>query len=464
MLRNVLVAAAFLAVPLTACVKDDPCAFGECASGVGDGGADGNGDATVGPPPGCDPAADPKDAPACVHDDYALFVDAKGSGQNPGTKAAPLPSVGLAVLRHGNRPRIYVCEGTYPEAVTVPNAVMIIGGFACGAWTYNAKRPLLAATGATTPALTVTNVAGPVRIHDFVIAGVAGKESSVAVFASNASDVAFVRTDMESAAVTVAGQNGTPQRGVNGQAGVSGAPAAAKTCTCAAGGTSVGGKGGDPADDGTPNVDGPGGEGGSGADCAGAGLGKEGGVGTVGADAPPMTPGAYGVLSAEGWTPRAGSAGGAGGVGQGGGGGANGGSGGCGGCGGVGGGGAGGGASVALLSFQSKVQLTACKLTAKKAGDGGDGAPGGTGGDGGDGGASTSGGGCSGGKGGRGGTGGAGGGGAGGVSAAILYRGDKPNADPATTTTADAPGEGGKGGVATNPGIRGVGEAVIEAR
>lgn len=465
MLRHVFAVLAVVAVPLAACVKDDPCAFGECA-GSGTSTVDGGPDAdnTIAPPPGCDPNADPKDAVPCVDDSYALFVDRNGSSDNPGTRSAPLPSIGLAVQRHGRRPRIYVCEGTYPEAVPVADAVSIFGGYACGTWVHNGKKALVAAKGDTTPALVVTNVAAPIQIADLAIAGASDAASSVAVLVASSADVTFRRVDMTAADVTVPGANGVNASPMTtrGAEGNSGMPGPAKTCMCpGGGGLTVGGAGGDPAFPGQPQFGVGGGEGGDGTDCAGLGTGKDGKAAPPSEDAPKIFD--VGVLDARGWLPRAGDPGPPGDPGQGGGGGgANGGSGGCGGCGANGGGGgAGGGGSIALAVFRSGVRLVESTLRAARAGNGGDGGKGASGAEGGPGGGPGAGAGCPGGRGGRAGESGGGAGGAGGVSAAILYLGAKPEVDAMTTTTSGSAGAAGKGGGAANEGIAGRAEPII---
>ena len=71
-------------------------------------------------PSGCDPAAAPKDAPACVANSFAVFVDGTaGADTNEGTKESPLKSIGVALTKLGSRSRVYVCEGTYAESVEI---------------------------------------------------------------------------------------------------------------------------------------------------------------------------------------------------------------------------------------------------------------------------------------------------------------------------------------------------------
>jgi hypothetical protein len=59
------------------------------------------------------------DSPACVDDGIGVFVNATaGSDSNLGTKAMPFKTIGYAIQKAGAKPRVYICEGTYPSAWT----------------------------------------------------------------------------------------------------------------------------------------------------------------------------------------------------------------------------------------------------------------------------------------------------------------------------------------------------------
>ena len=132
----------------------------------GDGGL---GSITAVPPPAaCDLAADARDSLPCASDDFAVFVDANATAGGPGTKEAPLRSIGDGLLRAAStgRGRVYVCgAGPYVEHVTVaPSSVArLIGGFACGAWTPAAGTSAEIAPADAGYALAVTNVVRPFK-------------------------------------------------------------------------------------------------------------------------------------------------------------------------------------------------------------------------------------------------------------------------------------------------------------
>jgi hypothetical protein len=485
---------------------DDRCAAGAC-----DPRAEGGPNVPPAPvPPGCDPGADPRDAPACVTDGFAVYVQPKATGD--GSKAAPLGSIQQAInyaFAHGIH-RVYACDGTYDEHVVVEHAVSLYGGFACGTWEPSQDRGKV---HPATPgfALHVKSLAPEdgqlaIRHLDFEAASAQGSgESSIGVFVLSSADVAF--TDVRIAAGdghdakdapdppinwdTTTAQKGAPPTGLTGGAG--------QTCTCKVYGTSGGGGGGNAGNvtshpngfDGgngtaTPTVTGPPGATGNGG--PGAVAGANGcGTGQYGANGLARSAGKKatvpGAISDAGWTPSAGTDGEAGNPGQGGGGGGGGlvtevagSGGGCGGCGGSGGkGGAGGGGSIALLVASSKVTLAGGAIETGSGGHGarGSNAQGGAPGAPGDQTAGA----CAGRAGGQGAGGGGGAGGSGGVAIGIAFAGTAPTVDgvpvPAhadqlavVTKLGAAGGFGGAGnlgaaassapnGIAGNPGTPG---------
>lgn len=471
-------------------VCDDP---GSCQSdaGVPPDGTSSGGESGIDAPPGCDLAKEPKDSPACVDDAVGVFVDAtSGSDGNPGSKIAPFKTLGVAIAKAGDKPRVYICDGSYSESVKLapPNAPSLYGGFACGSWSYASTKPKVAPTGVGY-ALEIDGVASEVIVSDLAFASREGTTmgaSSIAAFVSSGAKVTILRTVIE-AARGREGEEGLPgttgtitavssgSLDANGNAATGAIAGPQKICTCSSGGTSTGGAGGGPMGAGAPGFPALGGGApgaGAGTGCSVAepnGSGDVGGDATAAADAPALAANAFGTLTASGWLPRPGASGPNGSPGQGGGGGAGrdatsaGGGGACGGCGGSGGkGGTGGGASVALLVLDSTIVLRGSTLITKAGGVGGRGGAGGpgatTGGTAANGGAA----GCSSGEGGKGGAGGTGGGGAGGLSVGVLYRGPKPTLE-ASGVTAGALGPKGQGGTpGVNDGIDGIAADTLE--
>lgn len=433
-------------------------------------------------PPGCDPNADPRDSPECVSNQVGLFVDGtNGIDTNAGTKDAPLKTIQAAVMKAASAPqrRVYVCAGTYPEAVTLTSAVSLYGGWACANWSYTGAPAKVAPIAGA--ALRVDGVAGALTVEDLELDGPVGTpvaRASVAAFVNASPSLTLKRVALRAGAGVVggagaAGSTGVPVSGdLNGIAAAGNLGGQEKACACTTGGTSSGGKGGAggvPTDGDTGKVaqatSTPAtatGAGGTVAECTATGT-----SGRPGSLAPASTNGAGGgaaTLDAMGWHGGDGTAGVSGVPGQGGGGGGGqttggGGGGACGGCGGMGGGlGTAGGASIALAAVGSPVTLIACTLTAAGGGNGGNGAGGASGAAGGINGNGANGG-CNGGKGGAGGAGGAGGGGTGGHSIGVLYVGTAPTLDGASTVTTSAAGAAGTGGA---PGVNG-GKAGVKA-
>jgi len=444
--------------------------------------------AEAGVPDGCNAEADSKDSPACLDDSFAIFIDSNnGDDAAAGTKEAPVKTITHALTLLGDKHRIYICgTGTLTEHVSLTSAVSLYGGFVCSNWEYNGRTPTIKPLDAGV-ALKISSGSSPITISDLAFeaqAGATAGGSSIAVFASNSTDVTFRRCSL------------TAQAGALGSAGINGVDGAwsdpvgggaGMTCSCTTGGSTTGGAGGDigaSGKDGLPSIagNGSGNDGLAGIGGVGCtdgeppknGSGHKGGNAPSGANAA-VNP-SLGQLTASGWLPGDGLDGTDGQPGQGGGGGGGrdgaGGGGGCGGCGGTKGtAGQGGGASVALLSFQSTVQLIGCTLTTNQAGYGGYGGNGGDASKGANGAGALTG--CPGGDGGYGGAGGAGSGGAGGISAGVLYSGTAPTPDTETTFAASVAnpegqyGAAGKSGApsvaAGNPGLSGLSGSMVSA-
>ncbi|MDB4992630.1 MAG: Glycine-rich cell wall structural protein precursor [Myxococcaceae bacterium] len=450
-----------------------------CGAVAGDGGVGEGGDGPAiieggadGLPPGCDGTKDPGEASCQVVDEVGIFVDST-AGAGDGTKGKPVTTIakGIELAKAASKGRVYVCKGTYAEAVVLDaskDGVSIYGGFKCADWSY-AKEATLVAPPTVGFALTIKKTAAAITIADLEFrakAAEADGDSSIAGFVSDASSVTLKRVKLVAAAgkdgksgASVADFAGRAPDGMSAIGTTPGAPAP-NTCTT---GNSTGGLGGSNNQGGAsgtplglpeipPLATGTGGD--TNQPCASSFAAHDGAFGPGGA--PGNGAAQPGHLTASEWAHADGSSGGNGGTAQGGGGGAGksgyGGGGGAGGCGGLAGaGGTGGGSSIALASFRSAVSITASAFTAENGRDGGKGASGQKGQLGslstGNGVA----GGCSGGLGGHGGSGGGGGGGAGGSSIGIAYQGTAPTvdgapiADAATLVGVTIGSAGGKG-------------------
>jgi len=492
-MRTYLEAAMVLGVgALGACSGDDSglCTGDGCVqTDGGDAGTtDAAGDVVV--PQNCDLTADITQSPACVDDGIGVFVDAtSGSDTNTGSKANPFKTIGKAIVAAGAKPRIYLCDGTYAEDVSITNAnaVSIYGGLSCGTWGYDASQP---AVGNGALALHVDGVTKPVVFSDLTFKpanGVNPGDSSVAAFVNASMQVTLRRVKLrpgtgQAGKATVTGSNWSTvaqtDTSIAGTSATNGTGGANHACTlCVDSVNSTGGGGGSGAlatasggNNGMPNLSG-----------TAPTDGKGGAAGCVAGDNGPnaspanAAPGAteVGKLTSSGWFPAGGGNGPNGGPGQGGGGGGGtqglnpggGAGGGCGGCGGAGGNaGTGGGASIGLVSIASNVVFASCDILTVAAGNGGNGSAGQDGQLGGYAGSAVSPG-CAGGVGGQGGQGGAGGGGAGGISVGAVFTGTPPTMDQSTNIVVpSAPATKGTGGApGVNDGIDGVAQATFQA-
>ena len=446
-------------------------------AGGGAAGMAGAGDAGPDTPP-CDPLNAPSEDACVVDDQYGVFVAPTGSTGAAGTMADPVPTLaeGLAAAATAGVSRVYVCNATYAEQLSLTAAadgIEIYGGLECpgGAapWAYTASAKPLVKPSAPGTALRIDGVPTSARIEDVAfeaLDAVGDGASSIGAWVTQSTGVTLRRVAI-TAGDGVKGADGSrtdfvfpTQNDLNGNAASGGTGGASKVCDCPAGDQTSGGVGGNAnvggQAGGIGSPDHGAGQGGTPGPCAPDGTGRDGNP------APSATNGTgattLGSLTTI-WTPAPGDDGAPGGPGQGGGGGAStatagGGGGGCGGCGGAAGpGGQGGGASIALVSIDSTVTIEDSALGAGAAGDGGNGATGQA--------AQTETGflgngtppACSGGNGGSGAAGGSGGGGAGGVSLGILHKGGAPT----TTSTSLVPGAAGTRGLGgSTPGNDGI--------
>jgi hypothetical protein len=450
-------------------------------------------DASDGPPPlSCDMTKDPKDQTGCLDNRVGVFVDAaNGKDSNAGTKEAPFQTIGKALTSTGSLTRVYVCEGIYPEDVSITppvDGISVYGGFKCIAWTYTGNQPQI---GKSQMALKVAATTKAFTLQDLLFHsadGAGASPSSMGGLVANATGAVTINRCNFVSGVGLVGADaavGANYSGaivqsdpkIQGHDASGNAGGQLQTCanlctdTIASTGGQGGAGGGAPSggSGGAPSLGG--GAGGiAGQPCAGTGTGGDGtNQPTVGIDA--VSPTVVGTLSDTGWATGSAAGGKNGAPGQGGGGGAGassggGGGGGCGGCGGGGGnGGSGGGASIAFASLSSTVAITNSQFHASDAGNGGKGGAGQVGQMGGFAG-NKAGNGCLGGNGGNGSAGGTGAGGIGGLSVAILYKGTQPTTDGATNGNmavgkAGTKGVGGKAG--TNDGLDGTAQPFMAA-
>jgi hypothetical protein len=419
-------------------VVPSPASDGGDAGGFTGGGSEDGGDAAsdagnasdaaivdampdVPAPPGCDPKKLPSEDPCVIMEASGVFVSKSGSSQGNGSRANPFGSIaaGIAAAKVGPK-RVYVCAGSYAEAVTLENGVSVFGGFDCTTWAWNAAGRVTVAAP-TSPALRADAINLPTRIEGIDVvapAGTANAPSSIGMIANTSPGITFIHGSI-SAGAGYAGAAGTDavqlanDVNINGWDNVKPSPCTTVFCQVqhqsTSGGTNVcvgklgyaggvGGEGGSggvfsagnwiptqPVGDGTPFVA-------SNATTRGGVYGlapSPGGAGAAGVDG--VNGASIGTISVNGYGPADGTVGTDGAPGQGGGGGrgmglgdttyfdttkvyygAPGTGGGAGGCPGLAGtNGRGGGASIALIASDSPMGFEDAKLTAAAGGNGG---------------------------------------------------------------------------------------------
>jgi hypothetical protein len=195
----------------------------------------------------------------------AVFVSAStGSSGGPGTASAPFATISEGLAHLGSTGRVYVCNGSYSEQVSITSAVSLFGGLSCtaGTWAYTGGKATV--TGpANAPALSVAAGAAVVDIEDMAFVsqtatgtdGTGNGNSSIAALVSASSNVTMKRTSLTAGSGAGSSSPGT-------------------TATNYTGGT---------APDGSANSGGTGGKGGPASCTIGMSAGGAGGNGVTGA-------------------------------------------------------------------------------------------------------------------------------------------------------------------------------------
>ncbi len=152
-----LLLAAASSVACTTFTTDDAKQPGEpgAAAGRGDGQDDG---------PKAAPVDRTPDAGELT-EDFGYFVALTGTDTNDGSRSAPFATIQKAITSgKAAGKRVYVCSGTYREALTLADSISIISGLECGggAWKYGGSRARVEAP--TSPAVVAKNITSPTRL------------------------------------------------------------------------------------------------------------------------------------------------------------------------------------------------------------------------------------------------------------------------------------------------------------
>jgi hypothetical protein len=275
---------------------------------------DGSADAESGvvAPKDCDLTKSPKDSLPCVADTVGIFASPAGNDADPGTRDKPVRSIAraAALAASSNKPRVYVCTGTYSDSVEVAKPISFHGGFTCtgGDWKYTGDVPIWNAAKAD-HALRIAGAGDKLAIEDLEFDakdGSAAGESSIGIFIADSAEVSLTRV-VVNAGKGVDGETKVKQsakgNAPKGGAAVNPIGGAGSKLTCPDG-DSIGGNGGtvgaNDATAGQPAL----GQGAAGAgitDCGVGGSGSPGAGGGKGGDAPANA--LRGALTSAGWAP-----------------------------------------------------------------------------------------------------------------------------------------------------------------
>lgn len=169
-------------------------------------------------PPGAPPPVVGTPTDEELTERFGVFVTPSGRADGDGSRFAPVATIAQGVaLATPKLLRVYVCAGTYAEAITMASGVSILGGYDCSnpnAWRRGGARSRVAP--ATIPVVTARDIDRTTRFAGFEVVAPEGHtqldppspRSSIAFFARNAG------------ALTVADARIVAQRAGDGAPGV----------------------------------------------------------------------------------------------------------------------------------------------------------------------------------------------------------------------------------------------------
>ena len=148
-----------------------------------------------------------------VTEQFGIFVAANGAPGAAGTRAAPVSTISEGItMAKAAKKRVYVCAGTYTEALELLPGVSIVGNMDCATdpakWTISEANTIVASP--TSPAITARNITVPTRIDGLDVIAPAGTDaepSSIGLLAVDSTGLTFVGGKIEA------------QRGANGKNG-----------------------------------------------------------------------------------------------------------------------------------------------------------------------------------------------------------------------------------------------------
>lgn len=189
-------------------------------AGPGDSTPDAGGaaDATINEPPPAPPVVGGTVSTDEITEKFGVFVTTTGTptGEADGSRDKPYATIALGIENgKAKSKRIYVCQGTYKEVVTIQNTIQLIGGFDCtnGIWKKADAGAMTRVEAPTSPAVIAEGITGATRVEGFeVIApdGTDASPTSIGLRAKSSASLTFVSSKITAGR----GRDGAP--GVDG--------------------------------------------------------------------------------------------------------------------------------------------------------------------------------------------------------------------------------------------------------
>jgi len=137
-------------------------------------------------PPGSVPPAPGTPKTEELTEEFGVFVASHGSANGDGSRARPFASIAQAIATADGKKRVYVCAGTYREAIAIVNNVTMLGGLDCATeiWASRGARSRLEAP--TSPSVRAEGIVNTTRFEGFEAVapdGTAEAPSSIALLA-----------------------------------------------------------------------------------------------------------------------------------------------------------------------------------------------------------------------------------------------------------------------------------------
>ena len=156
------------------------------------------------PPPGPNgelpraPAVGGPPDPSELTNTLGVFVAPSGADNADGTRERPLARIQPAIdLAKTLGKRVYVCAGTYREALVLADSISIIGGLDCGGGEWRTSLGFSRVEAPSSPAVRATDIKSPTRLDGLEVVApnaTAPSGSSIGLIAERAGGIAFARS------------------------------------------------------------------------------------------------------------------------------------------------------------------------------------------------------------------------------------------------------------------------------